>query len=225
MIHQRYKDTYFVVMQPILRLNHYRYKYFSLPSNSRNGSRRLHLGCGDKYLPGFLNIDGNITRKVDMRLDLRNGLPFGDNSVDFIYTCGVLEHFYPNELEFILRECCRVLKMGCGIRIVVPNLRSAILAYMNGKAGWFGDWPRSFQSLGGKFANFILCDGQHRNAFDFNYFEEVLRTVGFHKVIEQGNGESMLHDEALLRELEIEPDPDLKYSLYIECLKSNPHGE
>src|SRR5262249_45877208 len=150
----------------------------------------------------------------DMRLDIRNGLPMPDNSTEFVYCRDVLEHFYPNELEFILKECYRVLQEGGGMRIVVPNLRNAIEAYLRGKAEWFDTWPRSYQSLGGRFSNFVLCDGQHRNAFDFGFFEENLRAVGFGKVIEQRNGKSFLYDERFLAEREVEADPELSRSLY-----------
>jgi len=30
------------------------------------GARHLHLGCGPKYLPGFVNIDGNLFNKLDL---------------------------------------------------------------------------------------------------------------------------------------------------------------
>src|SRR6185437_10267652 len=62
---------------------------------SVNGHRLdLHLGCGPKYLPGFVNIDANPMHKTDILLDIRCGLPFASNSVDSIYSTHMIEHLY-----------------------------------------------------------------------------------------------------------------------------------
>ena len=99
-------------------------------SRSPNGRRlHLHLGCGTKYLPGFVNIDANPLQKTDVWLDVRCGLPFPEGSVDSIYSTHMIEHLYPDELDKLLRECARVLKAGGGMRIVVPSLSNAIIAF------------------------------------------------------------------------------------------------
>jgi predicted SAM-dependent methyltransferase len=89
---------------------------------------RLHLGCGPKYLLGFINVDANPLVKADLWLDVRCGIPFSDGSVSSIYSTHMLEHFYPDELEQLLRECLRVLNPGGGVRFILPSLRNAILA-------------------------------------------------------------------------------------------------
>jgi hypothetical protein len=91
----------------------------------------------------------------------------------------MIEHLYTDDLSRFLLECYRVLKPGGTLRLAVPSLTNAIEAYTSGKHGWFGDWPHSLESLGGRFANFIFCDGQHRNAFDFGYLCELLTGFGF----------------------------------------------
>jgi prepilin-type processing-associated H-X9-DG protein len=45
-----------------------------------------------------------------------------------------------------------------------------------------GNFPLSFESLGGRFSNYVFCDGQHPTAFDFGYMSEVLRGAGFRDV-------------------------------------------
>jgi predicted SAM-dependent methyltransferase len=179
----------------------------------------LHLGCGTKYLPGFLNIDGNLFNKLDLWLDVRNGLPFPSNSVDSIYSTHMFEHFYPDELNILLRESVRALKPGGGVRLIVPNLESAIQAYSQSRSTWFDDaFPRHFDSLGGRFSNFVFCDGQHRTAFDFTYMNEVLRKAGFREVENSAEGASRLYQG--------QPPPyepgdlrDLPHSLYVEAFK------
>lgn len=183
------------------------------------GTRHLHLGCGPKYLPGFVNIDANPRQRLDLWLDVRNGLPFPSNSVDSVYSTHMFEHFFSGELNKLLSECWRVLKPGGGVRLVVPNLASAIMAYNQGRSEWFSDsFPRRFDSVGGRFANFIFCDGQHRTAFDFGYMQEVLGAAGFERVEELSETKSKLYGE---QPPAYEPNDsrELSHSLYVEAFK------
>jgi predicted SAM-dependent methyltransferase len=184
-----------------------------------NGVRHLHLGCGTKYLPGFLNIDGNLFNKIDVWLDVRNGLPFKSDSVDSIYSTHMFEHFYQDELMRLLQECARVLKSGGGIRLVVPSLESAITAYTQQRVNWFENiFPHHFNSLGGRFSNFVFCDGQHRTAFDFSYMSEVLRVAGFREVEKSAEGKSRMYGSGV-PPYEPKDLMDLPHSLYVEAFK------
>jgi predicted SAM-dependent methyltransferase len=218
LLHQRYKDIVFWGIAKATLPNYFLRRYV-MSARPQNGARHLHLGCGPNYLPGFLNIDGNFFYKLDLWLDVRNGLPFPSNSVDSIYSTHMFEHFYPDELQVLLRECLRVLKPGGGIRLIVPNLASAIFAYSQRQSAWFDDsFPRHFDSLGGRFSNFVFCDGQHRTAFDFSYLDEVLRQSGFREVEESAEGKSRLYGS---RVPPYEPgdSPALPHSLYVEAFK------
>ena len=218
MLHQRYKDLVFWGISKATVPNYLFHRYLS-SGRSSNGLRHLHLGCGTKYLPGFVNIDGNLFNKIDLWLDVRNGLPFSSASVDSIYSTHMFEHFFADELNALLRECLRVLKPGGGIRLIVPNLESAITAYGRKESGWFHDaFPRHFDSLGGRFSNFVFCDGQHRTAFDFGYLDEVLRAAGFREVERSAEGKSRLYSNQVPP---YEPGDlaDLPHSLYVEAFK------
>jgi len=179
----------------------------------------LHLGCGPKYLERFINIDANPLNHVDLWLDVRNGLPFPSNSIDSIYSTHMFEHLFDGELHRLLSECFRVLKSGGGIRVVVPNLGSAIRAYAEQKMDWFPDsFPHQFDSLGGRFSNFVFCDGQHRTAFDFAYLEEVLQRAGFTQVEESREGESVLYG-GWVPKYDPGDSQELPHSLYVEGFK------
>lgn len=178
----------------------------------------LHLGCGPKYIKGFINIDANPLTKTDIWLDVRCGIPFPDGSVASIYSTHMLEHLYPDELERLLRECLRVLKPDGGVRFIVPNLRSAILAYQQNRTDWFDSFPRTYSSLGGRFSNFIFCDGQHRGGLDFDHLAEVLHKVGFRSIEESREGASRLFGE------HVPPfapgdGVELPHSVYVEAFK------
>src|SRR3712207_198926 len=53
---------------------------------------RVRLGCGGKYLPGWINADLNPLRRLDLWLDITGPLPFEDNEVEAIVSFHVLEH-------------------------------------------------------------------------------------------------------------------------------------
>jgi SAM-dependent methyltransferase len=218
-LHQRYKDLVFWGIAKATVPNYFLRRYV-MGWGGTNGARHLHLGCGTKYLPGFLNVDGNPFNKIDLWLDVRNGLPFRANSVDSIYSTHMFEHFYPDELRRLLGECLRVLKKDGGIRLIVPSLESAIAAYTQGRHDWFYDaFPRHFDSLGGRFSNFVFCDGQHRTAFDFSYISEELCTAGFRKVEQSGEGKSGLYGSGVPA-FEPGDSVELPHSLYVEAWKT-----
>ena len=84
------------------------------------GMRKLHLGCGQDKPEGWINIDYDPHWNPDLLRDLARGLPYDDKSVDEIYTKNCLEHIAPDELQFVLRECKRVLKVGGTMKVIVP---------------------------------------------------------------------------------------------------------
>lgn len=85
---------------------------------------RLNLGCGEKHLEGWINVDkfGN----PDLRHDLETfPWPWEDSSVSEIRLVHVLEHL-GRETEVyleIIKELYRICKNGAKIKIVVPHHR------------------------------------------------------------------------------------------------------
>lgn len=89
---------------------------------------KLNLGCGDKILQGFINVDVAASRngkQPDVLCDLADLSQFQDNSVDEILSVHVVEHFWRWEVETILSEWVRTLKPGGKLILECPNLISA----------------------------------------------------------------------------------------------------
>lgn len=89
---------------------------------------RLNLGCGDKILPGYVNVDvveSRAGKKPDVICDLHVLAPFADGSADEVMAIHVVEHFWRWEIEAILREWVRVLRPGGRMVLECPNLISA----------------------------------------------------------------------------------------------------
>lgn len=95
---------------------------------------RLNLGCGDKILPGYVNVDlvdERAGRKPDVQCDIRNLRVFQDNSADEILSVHVIEHFYKWESLPVLKEWVRVLKPGGVMVIETPDLINACRELLN----------------------------------------------------------------------------------------------
>jgi len=82
---------------------------------------KLHLGCGKRYIPGFVHIDAIEYPHVDHVATIDNLGFIGTDSVDLIYNCHVLEHFRRKDVGRVLREWLRVLKPGGVLRVSVPD--------------------------------------------------------------------------------------------------------
>ena len=68
---------------------------------------KLNLGCGDKILPGYINVDVMESRrglKPDVICDLHQLTPFENDSADEILSVHVIEHFWRWEVLDVLKE-------------------------------------------------------------------------------------------------------------------------
>ncbi len=95
---------------------------------------RLHIGCGARIIPGFVNLD--LDPPADLIHDVRTGLPFPDGSVEMIYSEHHHEHLTYEEGNMLLSEYYRVLAPGGALRISVPNLLTLVAEYCDGNTSW-----------------------------------------------------------------------------------------
>ncbi len=138
---------------------------------------KVHLGCGKRFIPGFIHVDLADFPHIDHRHDVRELPFFKSESADLIYACHVLEYFDRFEAIPILKEWRRVLKTGGILRLAVPDIRSLITVYEE-----TGDLERILGPLYGRMEvkgseslNFIY----HRTVYDFNLLRELLMKAGF----------------------------------------------
>jgi predicted SAM-dependent methyltransferase len=81
---------------------------------------RLHIGCGQEAIAGWINIDNHALPGVDRVLDVRKGLRF--RNVSAIYAEHFLEHLAFDDGLGFLKECRRVLAPSGVLRLSTPNL-------------------------------------------------------------------------------------------------------
>ena len=144
---------------------------------------RLHLGCGHRPLPNFINIDQDPLDHVDHVLDIKDLSIFEDNSVDEIYCCGVIIYFDRFQVKDVLKEWRRVLKTGGKLRISIADFEKMVQVYLNS-----GKVLESRGILGPLFGRWkITEDGESKmiyqtTTYDFKSLEKVLLDCDFSSV-------------------------------------------
>ena len=135
---------------------------------------KLHLGCDNKYIPGFVHIDARQFEHVDIVTEVDNLEMFKTEQVDLIYASHLLEHFKRHETELILKEWYRVLKKGGILRLAVPDFEAIVNLYMQAK-----DIEQVMGLLHGRQNHEYNI---HYRSFDFSSLSNILKKVGFEKV-------------------------------------------
>ena len=103
---------------------------------------RLNLGCGGHVAPEpWVNIDRSLGSRgfpchPDVIADVREGLPYEDDSADAIYCGHLLEHLELETVVPALREMRRVLQPGGRFCVVGPDMDRATK-----------DWPEMCESI------------------------------------------------------------------------------
>ena len=99
--------------------NHYS-RHFKL--SGYMGKENIQLGCGDKPLNNFLNIDFYNKRHADELIDLNQPLPYQSETFDLIFSDNVFEHI--QNLLQLIKECHRILKKGGHLIVKTPYFKS-----------------------------------------------------------------------------------------------------
>lgn len=140
----------------------------------RADGKFLHLGCGNKHIDGFINIDARDDVGADEVDDVKLLTKYENNSVDIIYASHILEHITRIEYTSVLSRWYDTLKVGGTLRIAVPDIEQVFKHYQEHK---------DLRMLRG-----FLWGGQtygfnyHYCGWDFNTLKEDLKNVGFRNI-------------------------------------------
>lgn len=135
---------------------------------------KLHIGCGQKFLPGYKHLDVLESEHIDFVCDAGQLDPIETASVTEIYACHILEHIPRGKALDVLKEWSRVLQPGGEIRIAVPDFEAVVEEYCSSRDA-------------GKFQG-LLYGGQdydynfHYVAYDFEMLSKFLLEAGFVEV-------------------------------------------
>ena len=160
----------------------------------------LHLGCGQVYHDGWINMDID-SPIADVKHDLRKTLPYSDRTIDHIYSEHFIEHLSREEGRFLLGECQRVLKPKGILRLSTPDLKWLVEKYLSREiyewqdVGWLPDSPCAMMNEGMRLWG-------HRYVYDYKELSVLLKAMGF-KTIKGVKWRRS--DHALLNNLESRP--------------------
>lgn len=162
---------------------------------SKSDSPRLNIGCGSNLLSGWLNTDID-PRGGAIYLNGAKRFPLPDNHFESVFCEHVLEHLSSLKICCFLRECFRVLKPGCVIRIATPDLDFFLemMAKPNHpKSQQYLNWFRSRKkglriSANVAVLNSVFYEHGHRHLVNYQTLAQYLEDAGFRDVRREAVG-------------------------------------
>ena len=139
---------------------------------------KLHLGCGRRYLRGYINIDlppekqELMKAKADVYKDIRN-LEYSENSIDEIRNHHLLEHFTRQEAIKLLLQWRGWLKPGGFLVVETPDFEESAKLFLN------ADLKTKFKIARHIFGSHESDWAIHRDFWTKEKFEFVLTKLGF----------------------------------------------
>jgi predicted SAM-dependent methyltransferase len=178
----------------------------------QNSLKKLHLGCGNVSLAGWINIDLD-SPGADMNIDFTLPLPFADDSTSHIFSEHFIEHITRQQAVSFLGECKRVLSKNGVIRVSTPNLKFIAALYLAGiKDEWGELWQPSTLC---QMLNEGMRSWGHQFVYDAQEIVSVFVEAGFNSISFQSYRKSQ--DPALC-DLETRP---FKNEIIIEARITN----
>lgn len=156
---------------------------------------KLNLGAGKGWSKdGWDVVDHKLKDKNGRRVQAWN-LPYENESVDVVFTSYMLEHISHFLIEKTICEVNRILIPGGALRIMIPDLRKAAIAYINNDKSVWGKLNKFSLGIGHAFVNTVVSTGSdnilldnegeliggyaHVYAYDFDMMEKLLSRYGF----------------------------------------------
>jgi SAM-dependent methyltransferase len=144
--------------------------------------QRLHVGCGPCAAAGWVNADLHEGPGVDLACDIRRGIPRPSESFDYVVAIHVLQDLAYADIPPSLKELHRVLKPGGVLRLGLPDLDKALLAYFTGDDRYFYVPARDAEDIGAKLITQLVWYGSVRTPMTYGFIAERLAHAGFQKV-------------------------------------------
>jgi predicted SAM-dependent methyltransferase len=132
---------------------------------------RLNLGCGQRKIAGYVNIDMRRDEKLnvlpDVVLDVTEGLPYENDSVIEVRAYDFLEHIKPSCVIPLIEEVYRVLVPGGKFDTLTPSTdgRGAFqdpthVSFWNANSWdyYIEDELRGLYGIKAKFKNVLIHD-------------------------------------------------------------------
>jgi predicted SAM-dependent methyltransferase len=103
-------------------------------------------------------------KAILIKHDCRKPLPFPSESVDHILCSHFLEHVFPVEMDVIIADFYRVLKIGSTLHVVVPDLNLLVTQYLENK-------KNNVSNAADKFVTDTLLSREQRGSLKYRFLE------------------------------------------------------
>ena len=192
-------------------------RFRRLVARAAPGQAWIHLACGKRPFPGWINVDVIPSSPgPDVLLDLRKPLPLPDQTVDLIYSEDFIEHLELEQGRRMLRECYRVLRGGGMMRILTPNLRVLATRYVERSPELLAWYNRHYGTASfAEILNHGMRSWGHRFIYDDEMLVRELEAAGF-SVQMQTHNRSGNPD---LCGLDRADSQEAAYRMYLDCAK------
>lgn len=146
---------------------------------------KLHIGCGGKRLPGYINIDIASVEGADVLMDVsRDSYLIPSGIASEIRLESVFEHFYQHEQDKILKDFFRILKKEGKLIIKwLPDFDAVIDAYINKKPNANNkifNISDARQYVYGEISHENAPQELHKDLFTKDILNDLLKRNGFY---------------------------------------------
>ena len=140
----------------------------------------LHLGAGDRRIPGLVNCD-LYNPAAERQIDSCDLKEFSEGSVDYIEHHHMFEHLSFVDMDRALKEWHRVLRPGGLLVISCPDIFRVSLKYVvNSTINYFYNMEKDLEYNILMFVGSQQNEGMfHRNHFDRRRMKRILPRYGF----------------------------------------------
>lgn len=123
---------------------------------------------------------------VDLVCDSKN-LPLESESLDEVFASHIIEHFYFDEVEYVLREWLRVLKHGGKLTIIVPDFFKVWEMIVNDEKPKFMEkYVDTVEDWGARImSNHPDRPDSHRNHHTYKWYLKKLEELGCEGTVER----------------------------------------
>ena len=143
---------------------------------------KVHLGCGNQYFDGYINVDSDDTERVDVVADARS-LPFKNNSVETIEAYHLLEHIPRQEIQEMLKEWQGVLSPHGRVIVESPDFEQNCRDLV--KAVEDGDWDTANMNMMAIYGGDSPApQDAHRWGYNSKTMKGLLHLAGFSEIKE-----------------------------------------
>ena len=199
---------------------------------------KLNVGCGyGWHEDGWTGIDWDVTSSSwkngqespnYVNINILEGLPYENNSVDIIYSSHTLEHFTRLESAIVLKEFNRILKPDGILSLIVPDMDVFLEKYYQRDESFLnmpdiiGGIPTD--NLTDNFLMNFYSDPSfnntcHKYAYNFENLSNILLEFGFKEVQKTDYFGFNYCKELNVEKFGCLAEHAIQFSLCVECKK------